>query len=55
MKKYLAGMLCAVMVVSSLGFAAMADETESFGVDGLAAEDADRLGFQGYGTEFRKH
>ena len=45
MKKYLAGMLCAVMVVSSLGFAAMADETESFGVDGLAAEGTLVVGF----------
>ena len=45
MKKYLAGMLCAVMVVSSLGFAAMADETESFGVDGLATEGTLVVGF----------
>ena len=45
MKKYLAGMLCAVMVVSSLGFVAMADETESFGVDGLAAEGTLVVGF----------
>ena len=45
MKKHLAGMLCAVMVVSSLGFAAMADETESFGVDGLATEGTLVVGF----------
>ena len=45
MKKYIAGMLCAVMVVSSLGFAAMADETESFGVDGLATEGTLVVGF----------
>lgn len=45
MKKYLAGMLCAVMAVSSLGFAAMADETESFGVDGLATEGTFVVGF----------
>ena len=45
MKKYLAGMLCAVMVVSSLGFAAMADETESFGDDGLATEGTLVVGF----------
>lgn len=45
MKKYLAGMLCAVMVVSSLGFAAMADETESFGVDGLTTEGTLVVGF----------
>ena len=45
MKKYLAGMLCDVMVVSSLGFAAMADETESFGVDGLATEGTLVVGF----------
>ena len=45
MKKYLAGMLCAVMVVSSLGFAAMADETESFGDDGLTTEGTLVVGF----------
>ena len=45
MKKYLAGMLCAVMVVSSLGFAAMADETEFFGDDGLATEGTLVVGF----------
>lgn len=45
MKKYLAGMLCTVMAVSSLGFAAMADETESFGVDGLATEGTFVVGF----------
>ena len=45
MKKYLAGMLCAVMAVSSLGFAAMGDETESFGTDGLATEGTLVVGF----------
>ena len=45
MKKYLAGMLCAAMAVSSLGFAAMADETESFGFDGLAKENTFVVGF----------
>ena len=45
MKKYLAGMLCAAMAVSSLGFAATADETESFGFDGLAKENTFVVGF----------
>ena len=45
MKKYLAGMLCAAMAVSSLGFAAIADETESFGFDGLAKENTSVVGF----------
>ena len=45
MKKILAGMLVSAMVISTLGFAAAADETESFGFDGLAKEDTFVVGF----------
>ncbi len=45
MKKYLAGMLCAGMVISAFGSAAAAEETESFGFDGLAKEDTFVVGF----------
>ena len=45
MKKYLAGMLCAVMAVASLGFAAAADETEALSIEGLVTEGRFVVGF----------
>ncbi len=45
MKKVLAGMLAAAMVISTLGFAAAADETEALGFNGLAKEDTFVVGF----------
>jgi len=45
MKKFFAGILCAVLAVSSLGFASYADETEAAGGDGLSTEGKFVVGF----------